>query len=98
MKTNTDFIPVRTAAATTEVNGVPIRRTRAKGQGMNLLWFAADCVPFDVRDLGADVDDWLDMMLGSGDWKGSIRTLIGDRNMTNWLKEETTLRPEFLTS
>ena len=65
---------------------------------MNLLWFAADCVPFDVRDLGADVDDWLDMMLGSGDWKGSIRTLIGDRNMTNWLKEETTLRPEFLTS
>jgi hypothetical protein len=85
---NTDFIPVRTPNATTEVNGVPIRRTRAKDKGLNLMWFAADCVPFDVRWLGADVDDWLDMMMGGGDWKESIRTLIGDRNMTEWLKEQ----------
>jgi len=82
---NTDLIPVHTSASSTVVNGVPISRTRVKGKGLNLMWFAADCVPFDVRWLGADVDEWLDIMV-DGDWKDGIRTLIGDRNMTEWLK------------
>ena len=86
---NTDFIPVRTPAATTVVNGVPIRRTRAKGKGLNWMWFAADCVPFDVRWLDIEDEVWLEQTAYFLDdsWKAAIRTLIGDRNMTEWLKE-----------
>ena len=77
-------IPIRKPENTVIVNGVPIRQTR-KGRAINMFWYAADCVPFDVRWLGVDEEEWF-LGIMSGDWKAFIRRRIGERNMTDWLQ------------
>ena len=84
-------IPIRKPENTVIVNGVPIRQTR-KGRAINMFWYAADCVPFDVRWLGTDTDSWLPVAMG-GDWKAAIRRRIGERNMTEWLRERKLQQP-----
>lgn len=87
MKPDRFAMPLHNSLNTTQVNGIPIRRTfSTSSHSKNICWYAAGNQIFDVRWLGVTTDIWLEMELSLG-WRQAIRQLIGDRDMGKWLAE-----------